>query len=203
MRRTRCVAPPVPAGISRPTMTFSFRPTSLSRLPCTEASVSTRVVSWKDAAEMKDRVCSDALVIPSRIGSPCAGGRPWRSPSRWPRRTRLVDVLALQKRRLPAVEDLPLLQHLADDHLDVLVVDLHALQPVDVLHLVDQVVRQRLDPHDPQDVMRRGVAVHDVVALLDEVALGHGDVLALGHHVLDRPSRLSSAGTMAIRRLFL
>src|SRR6056297_189025 len=76
MRRTRCVAPPVPAGIRRPTMTFSFRPTSLSRLPCTEASVSTRVVSWKDAAEMKDRVCNDALVMPRRIGSPCAGRPP-------------------------------------------------------------------------------------------------------------------------------
>jgi hypothetical protein len=76
IRRTRWVAPPVPAGIRRPTMTFSFRPTSLSRLPCTEASVSTRVVSWKEAAEMKDRVCSDALVIPRRIGSPCAGRPP-------------------------------------------------------------------------------------------------------------------------------
>jgi hypothetical protein len=37
--------------------------------------------------------------------------------------------------------------------------------------------------------MRRGVAVHDVVALLDEVALGHRDVLALGHHVFDRLHR--------------
>jgi hypothetical protein len=38
--------------------------------------VSTRVVSWNEAAEMNDRVCSDALVMPSRIGSPCAGSRP-------------------------------------------------------------------------------------------------------------------------------
>jgi len=28
--------------------------------------VSTRVVSWKEAAEMKLRVCSEALVMPSR-----------------------------------------------------------------------------------------------------------------------------------------
>jgi hypothetical protein len=28
--------------------------------------VSTRVVSWKDAAEMKLRVCSDALVMPEQ-----------------------------------------------------------------------------------------------------------------------------------------
>ncbi|MNX90539.1 hypothetical protein D3C86_1225940 [compost metagenome] len=40
----------------------------MSFLPWTEASVRTRVVSWKDAAEMKLRVCSDALVMPSRTG---------------------------------------------------------------------------------------------------------------------------------------
>lgn len=57
------------AGIKRPTITFSFSPTSLSTLPATAASVRTRVVSWKDAAEINDLVCSEALVIPSRIGS--------------------------------------------------------------------------------------------------------------------------------------
>ena len=63
---------PVPAGISRPTITFSLRPWSVSTLPCTAASVSTRVVSWNDAAEMKLRVCSDALVMPSSTGLPTA-----------------------------------------------------------------------------------------------------------------------------------
>ena len=68
--------PPVPAGISRPTMTFSFRPSSVSALPLTAASVSTRVVSWNEAAEMKLRVCRLALVIPSRTGTPVAGSLP-------------------------------------------------------------------------------------------------------------------------------
>jgi hypothetical protein len=31
------------------------------------ASVSTRVVSWKDAAEMKESVDREALVMPSRM----------------------------------------------------------------------------------------------------------------------------------------
>jgi hypothetical protein len=44
----------------RPTITFSLRPSSVSTLPWTAASVRTRVVSWNDAAEMKLRVCSDA-----------------------------------------------------------------------------------------------------------------------------------------------
>ena len=66
-------AMPVPAGISRPTMTFSFRPRSSSRLPMIAASVSTRVVSWNDAAEMKLSVDSDALVMPSSTSACVAG----------------------------------------------------------------------------------------------------------------------------------
>jgi hypothetical protein len=34
------------------------------------------VVSWNDAAEMKLRVCSDALVMPSRTGWVMAGRPP-------------------------------------------------------------------------------------------------------------------------------
>jgi hypothetical protein len=55
-----------------------------------------------------------------------------------------VHLLPDQEGRVARVENLHLLQHLADDDLDVLVVDLHALEPVDVLDLVDEVVRQRL-----------------------------------------------------------
>ena len=63
---------PVPVESSEPIMTFSLKPFSMSTLPNVEASVRTRVVSWKDAAEMKDSVSSDALVIPRRTGSPSA-----------------------------------------------------------------------------------------------------------------------------------
>ncbi len=48
-------------------MTFSFRPRRPSRLPMIAASVSTRVVSWKEAAEMNESVDSDALVMPSSM----------------------------------------------------------------------------------------------------------------------------------------
>src|SRR5690606_4945617 len=69
----RCVwyARPVPAGIRRPTMTFSLRPRRPSRVPRTAASVRTRVVSWNAAAEMNDSVASEALVMPSSTGSYC------------------------------------------------------------------------------------------------------------------------------------
>src|SRR6266566_2719716 len=74
--RTWPIMAPVPAGISRPTMTFSLSPSRVSTLPFTAASVSTRVVSWNEAAEMNERVCSEALVIPSSTGCALAGLRP-------------------------------------------------------------------------------------------------------------------------------
>ena len=49
-------------------MTFSLRPLSQSDLPSIAASVKTRVVSWKLAAEMKLSVLRDAFVIPNSIG---------------------------------------------------------------------------------------------------------------------------------------
>ena len=97
-----------------------------------------------------------------------------------------VDLLADQEGRVAGVEDLDLLQHLANDHLDVLVVDLHALEFVDLLDLVHQELGQRLDAQHPQQVVRHRVAVDDQVARLHAVAFLHHHVPALGDQVLDR-----------------
>src|SRR5436305_499393 len=51
---------PVPAGMSLPMITFSLRPSSESDLAEIAASVSTRVVSWNEAADSHDSVASDA-----------------------------------------------------------------------------------------------------------------------------------------------
>ena len=58
-------------------MTFSFSPSSRSTLPSIAASVSTFVVSWKDAAERNDSVASDAFVIPRISGSDVAWSLPF------------------------------------------------------------------------------------------------------------------------------
>src|SRR6202045_881443 len=106
----------------------------------------------------------------------------------------LVDLFALDQVGLAGVVDLDLLQHLPHDHFDVLVVDRDALEPVDVLDLVDQVAGKLLDALDRQDVVRRRVAFDDIVALLDEIAVLHVDVLALGHQIL--PGLLILAGRL-------
>src|SRR5581483_127586 len=67
---------PVPAGMSLPMMMFSLSPSSRSDLPSMAASVSTRVVSWNDAADSHESVASDALVMPISSGRPSAGFLP-------------------------------------------------------------------------------------------------------------------------------
>src|SRR5258706_995644 len=97
-----------------------------------------------------------------------------------------IELLALDEVGVTDVGDLDLLQHLTDDHLDVLVVDRHALQPVDVLDLVDQVVGELLDALDGEDVVRGRMAVIHEVSPLDAVAVLHGKALAARDQVLDR-----------------
>ena len=60
-------------GINLPTITFSFKPWSVSVFPLIEASVNTLVVSWNEAADKNDGVSRDALVIPKIIGLATAG----------------------------------------------------------------------------------------------------------------------------------
>ena len=67
-----------------------------------------------------------------------------------------VDLLADQQGGVAALGDLDLLKHLADDHLDVLVVDLHALEPVDLLDLADEIFGQRFDAQNLEDIVRIG-----------------------------------------------
>ena len=57
-------------------ITFSLRPTSGSILPLVAASVRTRVVSWKEAADKKESVVKEALVIPKMILVQVAGSKP-------------------------------------------------------------------------------------------------------------------------------
>ncbi len=45
-------------------------------MPSSAASVRTFVVSWKEAAERKESVLSDAFVMPRMISSACAGSPP-------------------------------------------------------------------------------------------------------------------------------
>src|SRR6202035_2031094 len=156
---------PVPAGISLPMITFSFRPLSLSLRQLIAASVSTRVVSWNDAADSHESVASDAFVIPISTGRPAAGSPPSATtPRARPQR-------AGQELSAARVDDGHPPQHLPDDHLDVLVVNRHTLSAVHLLDLVDQVQLHLPRALDAQHLVRVGRALHQLVADLDVVAV--------------------------------
>ena len=154
--------------MSLPMMTFSLRPSSGSYLPLIAASVRTRVVSWKLAADRNDSVASDALVTPSSTGLAFATFLPsalmllvlFGEDRRF-------DQLARQHARVAAVDDLHLAQHRAHDDFDVLVVDVDALRAVDLLHFLNQVVLQRRLALDAQDVVRVERAFVERIARLD------------------------------------
>ena len=159
---------PVPAGISLPMITFSLRPIRWSRAPLMAASVSTRVVSWKEAAARKDDVFRDALVTPRSTVCAVAGS----PPSDEDAVVRLLEVQAVDElgRQLLAVArlvDPDLLEHLADDDLDVLVVDRDALAPVDPLDLPDQVALDGVLAPGVEVLLRVDRTVRDGVAGAD------------------------------------
>src|SRR2546426_19123 len=96
----------------------------------------------------------------------------------------LVDQFADDELGVADLLDADSPQHLADDDLDVLVVDRHALQAIDLLHLVDEVALQLAVAEHRQIVVRIGRPVHEGLTRLDTVALVNADVLTARDQVL-------------------
>ena len=143
------------------------------------ASVRTRVVSWKDAALRKLSVSSEALVMPSSTGCASAGLPPIFSTRWFSSSNSILSICSPQRNvRVARFGDAHLAQHLADDDFDVLVVDRHALQAINFLHFVDQVLLQFLRAADVENFVRVNRAFGQLLAFLHEIALEDDDVLA-------------------------
>ena len=83
-----------------------------------------------------------------------------------------VDNLLFEEAGVARVEDVDFAHHLADNDLEMLVVDLHTLHAVDVLDFVDDIFLNGCRTHDVEDVRRgygtvreRCASAHDVVFL--------------------------------------
>src|SRR5690606_6742834 len=82
-----------------------------------------------------------------------------------------VDHLTRQQGRVGVVDDSDLAEHLANDDLDVLVVDRHTLRAVNTLDAVDEVTLHLAGTHDTHDLLG--------VQRADQDRLTDGDVLAV------------------------
>src|SRR5690606_23921662 len=59
-----------------------------------------------------------------------------------------VNLFAGEEGGLAGIDDFDLLQHLAQDDFDVLVVDGHTPQAINLLDFIDHITRKRFDTHD-------------------------------------------------------
>ena len=173
-RMLRYRSRPVPAGISLPMMTFSFRPTQRVGL-AVDRRVGEHAGGLLEGGRRQPRLgrergLGDAHQLRTTRGRLAALGDHApvllleARPGRRGRDGQQVGVAGLDDRD-PA-------QHLPHDDLDVLVVDRHTLRAVDLLDLVHEVLLRLADAEDPQDLLRVGRADDQLLADLDVVAVG-------------------------------
>ena len=115
----------------------------------------------------------------------------------------LVHYLILEETRVSRILDLDLAHHLAYDHLEVLVVDLHTLHTVDLLHLVDDVLLHLRRAKDTQYVARGDGAVREGHTRLDVVVLLNHDLTRQGHQILHHVTLLRGDDDLAVTALDL
>ena len=99
-------------------------------------------------------------------------------------------MLATQEVAVTGRYDQNFAQHLANDHLDVLVVDLHTLQAINVLDLTNQVTRQRFDALQSQDIVRRRLTISNDFAAYHLLAFKHVQMTPLRNQILVALARL-------------
>ena len=72
-------------------------------------------------------------------------------------------------------------QHLTDDDFDVFVGNLHALQSVNFLHLLNNIARQFFDAFQTQNVVRINRTVYDGFAAVYDLAVMHQNLFLFGN----------------------
>ena len=95
-----------------------------------------------------------------------------------------LDLLGLDELGIAWLGNRDTTEHLTDDHFNVLVVDLDALQTIDVLNFVRDVASQGLDTLQTQDIVRIRFAFDNLFALIDDLTIMNENVLILGNQVL-------------------
>ena len=109
-------------------ITFSFKPNSGSVVEPIAAPASTLMVCWKDEAERNESVLSEALVTPSRIFRELGGLFAFRKQLFVDlAKLKAIHRVAGQELGVARAGHLDLAQHLADDHFEVLIMDVLAL----------------------------------------------------------------------------
>ena len=94
-----------------------------------------------------------------------------------------IDDLILEEAGITRIFDLDFRHHLAYDHLEMLVVDLHALHTVHLLHLIDDVLLHLRQTQDIENIARGNGTVRKRTAGLHVVVLLNDDLTRQRHQV--------------------
>ena len=120
---------------------------------------------------MKLSVANDALVIPRSSRSTVGRTSLLHPCDRILQVGIPLDLLTFDEARLTSRDHVGLAQHLANNHFDMLVVNLHTLESIDFLNLINDVLRKFWNTLQPQDVVRAQWSLRDHFALLDLLTL--------------------------------
>ena len=71
-----------------------------------------------------------------------------------PEEFRALNLIAPKERGIPRIGYPDLAQHLADNNLNMLIIDLHSLETINLLHLGNQMLHQCMGSQDLKDFMR-------------------------------------------------
>jgi hypothetical protein len=118
----------------------------LSFFPLMAASVRTRVVSWKDAAERNELVARDALVMPRSTCCVVAASPSSSTVIFWRLRFRTWCKGHPAAGGISTFFNFVFAQHLADNDFNVLVVDVYALELVHSLDFFQQILVYTFHP---------------------------------------------------------
>src|SRR5690606_28050951 len=78
------------------------------------------------------------------------------------------------------INDIHTTKHLTHNHFNVLVVDLHTLQAIDVLNLVNHVTGQFLNAFQAQNVVRIRRAINNQLTFVNHLAVVNQHLLLFG-----------------------
>ena len=70
-----------------------------------------------------------------------------------------INLLTIQEGAISSVFNLDLLQHLANDHFNMLVIDFHTLQPVHILNFLNEIFSKRFYSKNAENVMWHGATI--------------------------------------------
>ena len=85
----------------------------------------------------------------------------------------------------------------------MLVVDLHTLEPIHILHLIDDILLNRRRSHDRQDVGRCNDTIRQRSAGTDSIMLLHQNLLGQTYKILALLAGLGSHDDFTVTTLYL